>query len=724
MKRIEFKQVGMKNFCNYIEPMELKFENGKLVVITGPNGIGKSNMFEALPFTLYGITSEGMRGDDVVNNEIGKDCHTWVEFEVNDNSYRIDRYHNFTRKGNTVELSKNKESPYKVGHREVLPEIEKLIVPRKLFTNTLLFGQNIKDFFTDLTDTQKKEVFRKVLQLDNYSLYYEEAKRRIKEISERVLELNQLLEVQSELLVDAKNQIGVLNQAKREFEENKNNTIKGYKQELIDLIEKRNNLTNELNKYSDFPSKIELMVNKINLQNRKISELSSNLDAIQESINSKKLLKESDLKKVASEEESKIRADFYRQKTEVETNNNNEHQKITTLLTKEVNDLNITIATLQNEIKSLKDRSLEIQENVIDKDISICPTCYQEIGEEEKEKLQNKIVQYNKSINNKLINQNEIQNKIENLTAQFKLNSQSLSEQKVKELTEIENGESDALSKIDIRLNEVLSTLYEKSNEAIDKNIKDGLIEKQKLELDLENLEKENDQLQIIKNEMKELEIAIPIVVSNISMIEKNIKQKESEKFDDRQLISYVNKIKELDDKIKNIELERLTIAKDLKVLEFWKIGYSQNGMPAMLIDESIPFLNKRVSYYLDKISRGRYAVSFDTMAATKAGEFRDKISVNVLDNQTKANSRIQLSGGQTRLVDIATILTLNDLQSDVQDMSINILLFDEIFDSLDDSNIGFVSNVIRTLTKDRFVSIISHRHIDQIEADEYLNLH
>jgi len=146
--------------------------------------------------------------------------------------------------------------------------------------------------------------------------------------------------------------------------------------------------------------------------------------------------------------------------------------------------------------------------------------------------------------------------------------------------------------------------------------------------------------------------------------------------------------------------------------------------MPAMLIDESIPFLNKQVSYYLDKMARGRYVVSFDTMAETKSGEFRDKISVNVIDNHTKANLRSQLSGGQTRLVDIATILTLNDLQCDVQDVSINILLFDEIFDSLDDSNIGYVSNVIRTLTKDRFVSIIAHSHIDQIEADEYLNLY
>jgi DNA repair exonuclease SbcCD ATPase subunit len=207
-------------------------------------------------------------------------------------------------------------------------------------------------------------------------------------------------------------------------------------------------------------------------------------------------------------------------------------------------------------------------------------------------------------------------------------------------------------------------------------------------------------------------------------MVEKNLKQKELEKFNDEILVLHITKLKNLKDEIKNVKSIRIDIAKDLEILEFWKIGYSQNGIPAMLIDESIPFLNNRVAYYLDKITSGRYTVSFDTMSTTKSGEFRDKISVNVLDNKTQANSRVQLSGGQTRMIDIATILTLNDLQSDAQDVSINILLFDEIFDSLDDSNIGYVSNVIRSLTKDRFVSIISHRHIDQIEADESLNLH
>ena len=140
-----------------------------------------------------------------------------------------------------------------------------------------------------------------------------------------------------------------------------------------------------------------------------------------------------------------------------------------------------------------------------------------------------------------------------------------------------------------------------------------------------------------------------------------------------------------------------------------------------MLIDEAIPFMNKTIAEYLDKLTNGRYVVSFDTLAATKAGEFRDKISVNVLDTFTRANSRVQLSGGQTRIIDIATILTLGDLQSNIQNMKINILVFDEIFDSLDDENIMQVSKVLNKLKIGKSIYLISHRHEDQLEADEVL---
>jgi DNA repair exonuclease SbcCD ATPase subunit len=72
-------------------------------------------------------------------------------------------------------------------------------------------------------------------------------------------------------------------------------------------------------------------------------------------------------------------------------------------------------------------------------------------------------------------------------------------------------------------------------------------------------------------------------------------------------------------------------------------------------------------------------------------------------------------------LVDIATILTLGDLQAKNLDLKVNLLIFDEIFDSLDDQNIDYVSKVLTKLKKGRSIYLISHTQKDQLEADEVL---
>jgi len=222
MRDIIFHEVGMENFGPYIDPMILNFENNKLTLITGPNGIGKTMSLEALPFTLFGETCKKARGDDVVNTRVGKNCHTWATFSINNDKYKVDRYHKYSKLGTTVTIVKNNEDqPYKKGHREVVPEIERLICSKKSFMNTLMFGQKVKDFFTDLVDSDKKEIFRKILDLDIYTKWYKEADNNLKEIKEIMLETTEQIGINKGILSDTELQIGILFKQMKQFEENK-----------------------------------------------------------------------------------------------------------------------------------------------------------------------------------------------------------------------------------------------------------------------------------------------------------------------------------------------------------------------------------------------------------------------------------------------------------------------------------------------------------------------
>ena len=220
MRNIQFQEVGMKNYGPYTDPMILTFENDKLVLVTGPNGIGKTMAIDAIPFTLYGITSKGAKGDDVVNNTVGKNCKTWVKFKVNEEQYIVTRYHKYTKYNNTVILNQNGVD-IKQGHREVLPYIERIVCPQQAFMNALMFGQKVKDFFTDLVDSKKKEIFRKLLDLEMFLVYYKNADVALKAIAEENSAMRNHLQVKSGLIEDAIEQIQLLTAAKNNFYNNR-----------------------------------------------------------------------------------------------------------------------------------------------------------------------------------------------------------------------------------------------------------------------------------------------------------------------------------------------------------------------------------------------------------------------------------------------------------------------------------------------------------------------
>jgi DNA repair exonuclease SbcCD ATPase subunit len=186
---------------------------------------------DAIPFTLFGTTSKGAKGDDVVNNVVGKNCKTWVKFKVDDIQYLVTRYHQYTKFGNTVVINENGVD-IKQGHKECLPFIERIVCPQKAFMNALMFGQKVKDFFTDLPDAQKKDIFRKVLDLEMFLVYYKHADQALKEIIEKRAEKEQRNMINAGLLQDTKEQIQLLKQAKIEFGKQKEERIKEKKKAI------------------------------------------------------------------------------------------------------------------------------------------------------------------------------------------------------------------------------------------------------------------------------------------------------------------------------------------------------------------------------------------------------------------------------------------------------------------------------------------------------------
>jgi len=726
MRNITFHEVGMENFGPYIEPMVLPFTNNHLTLITGPNGIGKTMSLEALPFTLFGETCKKVKGDDVVNNRTGKNCHTWTKFTINDDTYQIDRYHKYTKIGTTVTICKNGEEPYKKGHREVVPEVEKLICSKKSFTNTLMFGQKVKDFFTDLIDSDKKEIFRKILDLDIYTKWYKQADLDLKAIKESIQEALKKIGVDQGVLSVVENQIDVVNQQIKRFEDDKKEKIATEKKALEDSQRLLDGWQKDLDKLVDTGADIEKLNKQIqDVEKQKSHHINEKETTVLQLMNSRDA-KVSEMQTAADKAKQNIISE---QRSKYDTFLSG-HQKEIEKIDDEISTIKQEKSNIASELSSIETEKRIIQTNIdklnnsLELDEGSCPTCLREIDDACRKHLEDESM--------KLVNAYyALEKKEKTLQDQNTKTFEALKEAETKKTqqhnsfqtitSDLKTEENIKIAEIDDKLNSTFDTIKELADKQAEKIEADYVEYIDNLSKKLAELYEMKDVVTDTNEKRVEIENMINSLQQNIAGHEMKLKIAEEEEYDKSQLTEYQVKKQELETAIAISNTTLTELKNEEQLALFWKTAWSPTGIPSMLIDEAIPFMNEKVTEYLDLLSNGRYIVSFDTLAATKAGEFRDKISVNVLDTYTRANSRMQLSGGQTRLVDIATILTLGDLQSSVQDVKINILLFDEIFDSLDEENIGFVSKILSQLKIDKSIYLISHTQVEQLEADETL---
>src|SRR3954453_21729116 len=90
--------ISLEGFLSYKEKQVINFEGSSLWMLWGPNGVGKSAIFDAITFALYG-SHRGSRIKELINHYSDR---LVIEFDflVNGVVYRARRIH--PREGSSV----------------------------------------------------------------------------------------------------------------------------------------------------------------------------------------------------------------------------------------------------------------------------------------------------------------------------------------------------------------------------------------------------------------------------------------------------------------------------------------------------------------------------------------------------------------------------------------------------------------------------------------------
>ncbi len=189
---------GPYKHSEVIDFTELK--NNRLFVVSGNTGAGKTTIFDAICFSLYGSASGEDRSDSkFLRSDFAEDdVHTAIEleFELHNRFYRIKRQLPHVKKGNKSATGEQYEFFEKVNDcevpcvdRQIVSEINKKIeelvgLTKDQFSQIVMLPQGeFRKLLTSQTEN-KEEILRKIFKTEPYKWISERLKEKKKAAEE------------------------------------------------------------------------------------------------------------------------------------------------------------------------------------------------------------------------------------------------------------------------------------------------------------------------------------------------------------------------------------------------------------------------------------------------------------------------------------------------------------------------------------------------------------
>ena len=172
---ITFLSIHVQGFCS-IGNLHLQLNQQGTTIIRAANGEGKSSIFSALVWCLYGKNIKGVSDVNTwkeIQPDDYKGTYTDVYFQRGEDIYKVIRCQKFKdyledgAKGNDrLILLKNAEMIDIKGKLNIQEEINKAIgMTYSLFMNSIMFGQGLKRLIQE-SNSDKKKLFEEIFNLE------------------------------------------------------------------------------------------------------------------------------------------------------------------------------------------------------------------------------------------------------------------------------------------------------------------------------------------------------------------------------------------------------------------------------------------------------------------------------------------------------------------------------------------------------------------------------
>lgn len=263
---MRLKKLTMQAFGPFKDKIIIDFENSKidkgLLLIYGDTGAGKTTIFDAICYALYGQTSSGEKErsanslrSDWASSDV--DTFTELEFYYKNKLYNVKRSTEYNRKKKngvgetkqppTAEININGVNIVKVN--EVTNAIEKLIgLDYKQFRQVAMLSQGEFTKFLLASSSEKTTIFRKIFGTEFYDLFQIKLKEDEKAKKDDLEKLKDKIDTEKKNIEPIINLFGLSNDETLNF---LNNKIQEENDVVLEIKKKRDKKNEEITKLSN-----------------------------------------------------------------------------------------------------------------------------------------------------------------------------------------------------------------------------------------------------------------------------------------------------------------------------------------------------------------------------------------------------------------------------------------------------------------------------------------
>lgn len=211
---------------------------------------------------------------------------------------------------------------------------------------------------------------------------------------------------------------------------------------------------------------------------------------------------------------------------------------------------------------------------------------------------------------------------------------------------------------------------------------------------------KERDEIRVMLASVKSISDSNKTIRSHIQTLKTtcdDVKQKIIKKRGE--VSTFSDLIDKTVETISTLEVEYAEIFKAHKVYDICKFVLSEEGVKSIIIKQLKNLLNRRLNSYLDDLG------------SPVTCEFDEYFTETIYNKNGVEKSYDAFSGGESKRIDLAILLTFQDILKEQSGLDIKLGFYDEILDSsIDESGRKKVLSILKDKSAHTPTYIISHR--------------